>query len=382
MYASHPSSSRARQLSRNLRPVGRHIPHAITGTFTDLPFFINSQIFVEFFFVLSGFVLTHTYGSKNNLNFKNFFIARSFRLLPLHVFMLAVFIFLELLKLIAYKKGIQFNGEPFTGVNSVSEILPNLFLLQSWTQLTKHLSFNYTSWSISVEYYMYMIFGLILLYSFAYRKIIWAIISLISFLFLYFKIDILTEPSIRGLSCFFAGAISYGIFEKLNQKAVLTFRTMTVLEIVSFSAMIIVVTLNFSNKGIIASLLFCVVVIVFSFDHGAVSKVLQGSFFSLLGKLSYSIYLTHAAILFCMISVLILAQKMTGVPLSFMDGNVRIIDLGNVIINNMLALAILSVVIICSIFTHKYIEIAGQRYGKKLISNKVAQPQASPVTPG
>lgn len=57
----------------------------IAGTFTDLPFFINSHIFVEFFFILSGFVLTHTYGSRKNLNFKNFFIARSFRLLAVQV---------------------------------------------------------------------------------------------------------------------------------------------------------------------------------------------------------------------------------------------------------------------------------------------------------
>jgi peptidoglycan/LPS O-acetylase OafA/YrhL len=354
----------------------------IAGTFTDLPFFANSGIFVEFFFVLSGFVLTHTYGSREDLNFKNFFISRSFRLLPLHIFMLGVFIFLELLKLIAYKKGIQFNGAPFTGANTLSEILPNLFLLQSWTQWTSPLSFNYTSWSISVEYYMYMIFGAILLYSFAYRKIVWVIISTVSFALLYLEIDILTETSTRGLSCFFAGAISYGIFEKINKRNSLTFREMTALEAFSFAAMIVAVTLNFNHKGIFISLLFCVVVIIFSFDRGALSQFLQNSFFRFLGKLSYSIYLTHAAILFCVISAIIMAQKMTGASFSFMNGNMRVIDLGNVFINNILGLAILAAVIACSMFTHKYIEMVGQKYGKKLIARSIAQTQAATAAPG
>ncbi len=39
----------------------------IVGAFTELSFFRNSSIFVEFFFVLSGFVLAHSYLNKSKI---------------------------------------------------------------------------------------------------------------------------------------------------------------------------------------------------------------------------------------------------------------------------------------------------------------------------
>ena len=72
------------------------------GSLTELEFFRRSPIFVEFFFVLSGFVLTHGYGFNENLKFSVFMKARFFRLYPLHLFMFIIFIFLELGKLAAY----------------------------------------------------------------------------------------------------------------------------------------------------------------------------------------------------------------------------------------------------------------------------------------
>ncbi len=85
------------------------------SSITELDFFRGSAIFVEFFFVLSGFVLTHGYGFKNNLNFYTFMKSRFFRIYPLHFFMFVVFVIFEFGKLFAYKYGgMIFNNEPFT----------------------------------------------------------------------------------------------------------------------------------------------------------------------------------------------------------------------------------------------------------------------------
>lgn len=62
------------------------------GSITEFSFFKESSLFVEFFFVLSGFVLTHAYAFKSQLVFKDFFIARTFRIMPLHIIMLFVYI--------------------------------------------------------------------------------------------------------------------------------------------------------------------------------------------------------------------------------------------------------------------------------------------------
>jgi len=137
----------------------------IVDSIAEIEFFRNANFLVEFFFVLSGFVLAHTYAAKEGFDFKKFFISRTFRLFPLHWLMLAVIVFLECGKLFAYKKGLVLNNVPFTGDYSPSELIPNFFLVQSWTDSTSPVSFNYPSWSISVEYYMYMIFASILFFS-------------------------------------------------------------------------------------------------------------------------------------------------------------------------------------------------------------------------
>ena len=338
----------------------------IVGSFSELPLFRNADLFVEFFFVLSGFVLAHSYGATEHLNFRKFFISRTCRLLPLHIFMLVIFILLEYGKLLAYSNGIEFNNEPFSGENAAREILPNLLLIQSWSIFTTPLSFNYPSWSISVEYYVYLIFALILIYFFRGRKCIWAGIVMISSLLMYFNIDFPTSHALRGLTCFFSGTLAYAIYKMLETRFTLSSMQLTCLETSSLSATIFALAQEFMGKSLVISLLFCVVIIVFAADRGALSKVLRAPFFTLLGKLSYSIYLTHAAILFFFLSTFIVLQRISGRSFTLMISNHRNIDLGNPLLNNVLALFILATVVPVSMFTYKYIEVVGQNFGRRL----------------
>ena len=59
--------------------------------------------FVQFFFCLSGFVIYYNYRDKikNYTNIKIFIIKRFFRLYPLHLFFLLLFLFIEITKYIA-----------------------------------------------------------------------------------------------------------------------------------------------------------------------------------------------------------------------------------------------------------------------------------------
>src|SRR6218665_3963605 len=138
--------------------------HALS-TFTEFTFFRNAYYFVEFFFVLSGFVLYHTYAERlrDREQLRRFVITRTARLYPLHVVMLLVFIAIEGLKVAVEHRGMMFSAASFSGPRSPQEILPNLLLVQSWWPSFNPLSFNYPAWSISVEYYLYMIFAVITL---------------------------------------------------------------------------------------------------------------------------------------------------------------------------------------------------------------------------
>lgn len=340
----------------------------IVGSIAEIGFFRNANFLVEFFFVLSGFVLAHTYGVKEGFDLKKFCISRTFRLLPLHWLMLAVIVFLECGKLFAYKKGLMLNNVPFTGDYSLSELIPNFFLVQSWTDSTRAVSFNYPSWSISVEYYMYMIFASILFFLSKIRYAVWGLIAIIAFSILYTGSELLTIPAARGLSCFFSGALSYVLFSRIRGLVKLGLIGMTALEISSLVSVGVVITSDMGNKYLLASFLFCVVVVIFAFDGGAISKLFKREWFSFVGKISYSIYLTHAAVLLCFVSVFMVAQKALGLNLTPMVNGQRYIDTGNYLVNNFIVLLALLLVIYVSGFTYKYIEVKGQEVGRRLIN--------------
>ncbi|VVM71630.1 hypothetical protein PS645_01796 [Pseudomonas fluorescens] len=341
----------------------------VSGSFTEWLFFRHAEVFVSFFFVLSGFVLTHAYGRSIEFNFRRFFITRTFRLLPLHLFMLGIFILLECGRYIAFHKGMDFNNAPFTGKFAPSQILPNALLLQSWTPLTNPLSFNYPSWSISIEYYTYMIFALILSIAFGVRTWVWATMVAVALALAYAGNTFFTIESLRGLAYFFTGCLAYAAYLKMPNPGRARTGLLTLLEVVAVAAVLVFVVNDFEAKPLVASPLFGAIVVIFAFDGGAVSRLLAGRVFGFLGKLSYSIYLTHAAVLFCVVSAFMVAKKILGVDIAPMIEGTRFLDLGDAALNNFIALLVTGSVVLVSMFTYRYIEMPGQALGRGLANN-------------
>lgn len=351
--------------------------HVLNGL-SELSLFRNGYWAVEFFFVLSGFVLYHAYGQKNldSTRFKRFFIRRTFRIFPLHIVMLVVFILLEFLKYIAGLKGYNFSNPAFSGNNTPSKILPNLLLLEGWLGRPGHTvnSFNTPTWSISIEFYTYLIFGSILFALPRFKKYLFFILSLVSFIALQAKFPYLNNNIFRGLSCFFIGCLSYLAYLEIT-KLKLKSRIFNLLEIISILAAMFVIPFDFAYKNIIITLVFCAVVIAFSSDRGFISVFLKSRMISPLGKLSYSVYLTHYAILNIILSIAMIAGKLlkknfTPTIGTNVSNTERFITSGNAVIDNMIVLAIIGIVIYISGLTYKYIEEKGIAYGKKINAKK------------
>ncbi|HEI8865688.1 TPA: acyltransferase [Serratia odorifera] len=357
----------------------------VRGSITEWGLFRNATFMVEFFFVLSGFVLTHAY-SKRDFDWaamKKFAITRTFRLFPLHIIMLIVFIFLELAKLIAQSKGIDFNKPAFSGVNAPIQILPNILLLQSWLTSAATLSFNYPSWSISVEYYLYAIFAIVLLFSQKAKSslvIVFLIISSVGFLGLLVPaITILKTEALSGLACFFGGAITYIIYNN-SQPGKLPRLFFSMLEVASILICYYAVTLSYEYKEILTSVLFCVTIYIFSFEIGVLSSLLKRSVFEFFGKISFSIYMTHAAVVFVAISLAMGAEKLVGYSITYSvttktGSTLRYIDLGNVLYNNLFALSLIAIVIAVSYISYNIIETRSISAGKKYTKNKMINTQ-------
>lgn len=349
----------------------------VVQSIAELEFFKNSFLFVEFFFILSGFVLFHTYGQRlnNASNFKDFFISRTARLYPLHLFMLAVYLLLEVGRKLAETKGFSFNEPAFTGATAPSELLPNALLLQSWLNNAMTGSFNYPSWSISIEYYLYLLFGLMAVFARSNKIKVFAVVSLASFVTLWNGESWLKLEIFRGLSCFFAGACLYLVYNKIKDKD-LDAIDFNLLEIALVLGVYRLLVSSIDHKGVYASLLFCVLILAFSFERGVISRLLSHRLFMWLGTLSFSIYLTHAAILFVFKSGIIVLSKLLHTDLTEtlqghdMPNMVKYISTHSVWLDNGVVLLQLVAVLAVSTLTYKYVELKGMQWGKRLTRKK------------
>ena len=122
--------------------------------------FYKSYLWVDLFFLLSGFVLAYVYQARfesavEKASYKRFMWARFARVYPLHLFMLVLFVVLEAVKwwlVTSHSAGAEYLGTPFSDSYSSFTLFTNLLLLQTfhWDAY-----WNQPAWSISAEWLIY-----------------------------------------------------------------------------------------------------------------------------------------------------------------------------------------------------------------------------------
>ena len=316
---------------------------------TSNKFITSSGIFVDLFFILSGFVIYHNY--KNNL--KTFTEAKSFltkrikRLYPLHFYTLMVLLLVEFIKLLTFNI-LPYKDIPFSG-NSLEVFFTNLFLLNS-TPLFNGFTWNGQSWSISAELFCYLLFIIVSLFFFKTKKrtlITSSVIIVLSYLFFFLKYEnfnILINSNysfIRAFIGFFLGILAYLLKQKLILKPHLI--NTVVPSFLEFVALILIAYITIFFKPLhhyyfIYHAVFVFVIFVFSYERGIVSKLLFKPIFQKLGLWSYSIYLNHTVGIIAFDMIFIKLLKVEGYILIFAE--------------------LLLIVAVClySALTYKYIE--------------------------
>ncbi len=333
----------------------------------DWTFLRHGYMFVDFFFVLSGFVLAHAYRSRLSgvEDTLEFILRRLGRLYPLHVFFILVWLLYELSRMCASQFFGRVLDHPSFGPSmSPYSLITNLLLVHS-LDLHNSLTWNFPSWSISTEFYTNVLFALCCLVAVSPRSSRMAkigivvvspfVIAAISPAYIDTTYDFGIVRCIYG---FVLGVLVLDIVEALKRlphaASILSNRiVVSALEVGSLVALYEFVSTfgRESPYSTLAPMLFAFVVWVFSYETGLISQWLKSRPFVLAGTLSYSIYLSHAIVQVAFWNV---AHHGFGLNYVIVDG-ITFIE-SNIIVGDLLYCLMLATVFGVSFLTYRYIE--------------------------
>ena len=324
----------------------------------QLPLLRNAFLFVDFFFVLSGFVIAATYRGRllEGFGVARFMLLRWGRLYPLHVAMLAAFLAFEALQIMVPALAGTAEPPPFAAPNeSADTIIANALLIHG-LGLFEFLTWNWPSWSISTEFWTYLIFALALL---ALRQRIWMALA-VAVVVCPIWIAMLSETNmhttfslgfVRCLYGFAAGVITHQLFMQWPQAIGRIGGTRTELATIIAVAAFVCVADN-STVSVLAPYFFAAVVLIFAAERGAVSRFLRRPAFLVLGALSYSIYMVHAFV----------AARLGTVAEAFGTNLAKV----NPWLGDALFPSYLLAVVCISYLTYRYIEQPGREWSRRL----------------
>ena len=258
--------------------------------------FVKGYLWVDFFFILSGFVICHVYGKtlehRSKTVVKSYLWARFTRLYPLHVFIMLLFLLQTVLLVYFFP---DYASEHW--VRTFSDFMIHLFFLQT-SGLIDHLAWNVASWSIAAEWWTYIIaIGLIPFLNKSSKTIliIAMVLAVSGYVFISSRSPNLSINSIYALGtlrCVFGFTIGIGVYHAylvLANKTTL-WNTNWWLCLCFISALLV---LHFNLYDVLVIPLFGGCILCASLNTGWPSKILNSKPLLFLGHISYSIYMIH-----------------------------------------------------------------------------------------
>lgn len=261
---------------------------------------------VDFFFILSGFVLSHVYIKRTvegRLDYWNFISRRFARIYPMHFLTLGAMI---VFGVVAHRLALTFAGpwspDEFLALASGEaprELFGNLLLIHAWGA-GDGLHFNAPSWSISAEWFAYLLFPILAVMVFARRLRAGTMLGLIAIGIIIFGtvVEAAARRSVFEMSWnigvlriapdFIYGIALYrfGQIFSLGRKAAAVTLTASFMAIVLGAYAAIPLQLMVLNFGLF----------IFSgadLERCGGAGLFRNGFFVLLGEISYSLYMVH-----------------------------------------------------------------------------------------
>ncbi|QQN67212.1 acyltransferase [Bradyrhizobium diazoefficiens] len=347
-------------------------PH---NAWINCSFFRSAWLLVDLFFVLSGMVMSLSYVESEfgRFSLREFMVRRLARVYPLHIVMLIANLLFRFLRIGLVTAGVVVAAPMAFEVNNAYSFLLNVLLLHSMGFID-YLSWNAPSWSISVEFYTYLVFGLVVLIAQRLRSLLWLYVlagflvvgSLFVIVFVLDKTSLGLQTDFGILRCFvsfFIGVLTVRIVRGLPGRPSPVVQG--ALQLIAMIASIVLVSLAENNPEVtflapLAFALFLGSLLAFP-DAPLVPRMLVARPLVWLGRRSYSIYMVHAlVVLFAEYFVRALGGRRILALDSMAPGLPATLNL----------VVSLAAVLVVSHFTYRYVEIAGGKWLRNVLGSR------------
>jgi peptidoglycan/LPS O-acetylase OafA/YrhL len=343
--------------------------------FTPTNFVRNGYLAVDLFFILSGLVIYANYGVRINqfADVVRFLGLRFFRVYPLLIAMLGLFVLLESAKMVAQQKfGIIAGQPPFTGADTADTLLANMFMLQGLHVLPR-LTWNTPSWSISCEFLAYVLFSALVLTGLARHRLfpsvagVTAAILYAAVAYGWGTLDVTYDWGVlRCVAGFSLGIVIYRARDDIQRIYWQGFAGGG--EVVLLT--LLIATLSFGSGAtlVLSIVLFVGLVALLQFDHGPIAWILMSRPAQFLGRVSYSIYMVHLVLLIC---ISITVKRLFGVPVAVDPTTQSPTFAIGLWPGDLLAFAAVVCVLVTASVTYAVIEAPARRFGRMVLGASV-----------
>nr|WP_294509877.1 acyltransferase [uncultured Rhodopila sp.] len=252
----------------------------------------QGNLAVDLFFVLSGFIIGMNYiGSLQPFSIRPYFrflILRLGRIYPLHLFMMVVFLVNPLTIIVfshAQAPGVRYDAAYF-GMS--------LLLVQNWG-FTESLAWNVPAWSISTEWFAYLIFPAIVWIGHLAtnkRRAVFGIalcLTLLAVAVVVMQDDIPVNGLARCVLEFTSGTLVYVLWRQPSAHAARFAELATILWLPLFAGVFFLPMSGYP----IAAMAWCVLIFGLANNRPLLSRCFSTSLIYRIGEYSYSTYLAH-----------------------------------------------------------------------------------------
>ena len=349
------------------------------GVLLFSPLVRHGWLFVDFFFVLSGFVIAANYSERLGQGFSllRYMVLRLGRVWPLHMVVLLAALSLKIASFVANPAAYP-GGQMFYGARSFGDFVLSALLLQVWQGAGSN-GWNTQSWSISIEVFLYLAFGVLWVFAARASLLLAALIAIAAGIVEWFWLwD--NEFVVRGVLGFSYGVLVWEAFRRFAHGREWPRAAATALEAFAMIAAGAAVWFYDPVKLPVIDVAFALVVFVFAKDSGAISVLLAGRLPVLLGTLSYSIYMIHLLLLSGLRVAIGKLGAGSGRPVLQDIAGEQVLVLGP-FLSDVAGIALLAVVCVLASITYRWVEQPTRNFSRR-VAARLDNSRPAPSTAG